>query len=101
VIEGRRALVETSFGIATVDVETDELVDLAPGDPLPRPSVTGLTLPLLVAADALGSRVVAVVERKPPLLVSDDGGATWREAGGGLPPGRARAVAGGHNDPKL
>ena len=97
-IEGRRALAETSFGIATIDLDDDELVSLEPGEPLPRPSVEGLSLPLLVAADALGSRIVAVVGRKPPLLVSDDGGATWREAGGGLPPGRAVAIAGDHPD---
>jgi photosystem II stability/assembly factor-like uncharacterized protein len=98
VIVGRRALVETSFGIATIDLETDELVSLELGDPLPRTSVAGLALPLLVAADTLGSRVVAVVDRKPPLLVSDDGGTTWREAGGGLPGGKAVAIARDHPD---
>jgi hypothetical protein len=98
VIAGRRALAETSFGIATIDLEEDELVGLEPGEPLPRTAVEGLALPLLVAADTLGSRVVAVVDRRPPLLVSDDGGATWREAGGGLPPGTAVAIARDHPD---
>ena len=51
-----------------------------------------LTLPRLVAAAASGSTVVAVVDRRPPLLVSGDAGATWREAGGGLPPGFAVAI---------
>lgn len=97
-IESRRALAETSFGVATIDLETDELVSLEPGVALPRPSVEGITLPLLVAADTLGSRVVALVERKPPLLVSDDSGATWREAGGGLPAGAAIAIARDHPD---
>jgi hypothetical protein len=46
-----------------------------------------------VAAARSGSTVVAVVERRPPLMLSNDGGATWREAGGGLPPGFAVAVA--------
>lgn len=97
-IVGRRALAETSFGIATIDLETDELVSLEPGDPLPRTTVPGLALPLLVAADTLGPRIVAVVDRKPPLLVSDDAGTTWREAGGGLPAGRTVAIARDHPD---
>ena len=51
-----------------------------------------LQLPRLIAASASGSTVVALVERRPPLLVSADAGATWREAGGGLPTGFAVAV---------
>lgn len=58
-------------------------------DPAPPPAVS---LPLLVAADSVGARVVAVVDRRPPLAISDDAGTTWREAGGGLPPGRAVAI---------
>ena len=30
--------------------------------------------------------------RRPPLVLSDDGGQTWREAGGGLPTGTAVAI---------
>jgi hypothetical protein len=93
-----RALVETAFGIATIDVDEDELVSLEPGEPLVPPSVEGLGLPRLVAADAHGSRVVAVLDLKPPLAVSDDAGTTWREAGGGLPPGRAVAISRAHPD---
>ena len=52
-----------------------------------------LSLPLVVAAAAVGSTVIAVVDRRPPLAVSNDAGRTWREAGGGLPPGRAIAIA--------
>jgi hypothetical protein len=51
-----------------------------------------LELPRLLGASAAGSTVVALVERRPPLLVSSDAGATWREAGGGLPAGFAVAV---------
>ena len=43
--------------------------------------------------DALGSTIVLLVDRKPPLMVSHDGGVTWTERGGGLPPGRAVALA--------
>jgi photosystem II stability/assembly factor-like uncharacterized protein len=45
------------------------------------------------AAAAAGATVVAVVDTKPPLVVSHDAGATWRESGRGLPPGRAVAIA--------
>ncbi|HEX2303261.1 MAG TPA: hypothetical protein VHH57_06525 [Gaiella sp.] len=94
----RHVLAETAFGIATVDVDTGELVGLEDGAPLPRPSAEGVSLPRTVAADAYGSRVVAVVDRKPPLLVSDDAGSTWRDAGGGLPPGKAVAISREHPD---
>ncbi len=55
-------------------------------------------LPLVVAAAAHGSTVVAVVDRRPPHMVSHDGGATWREAGAGLRPGVAVAVSPDHPD---
>jgi hypothetical protein len=45
-----------------------------------------------VAASAAGATVVAVVDRRPPLVVSYDAGTTWSEAGGGLPPGFDVAV---------
>ena len=51
-----------------------------------------VSLPLLIAADQVGARIVAVVNRRPPLVLSDDGGQTWREAGGGLPAGAAIAI---------
>lgn len=51
-----------------------------------------LELPRLVAASAAGATVVAVVDRRPPLLVSRDAGTTWSESGGGLPPGFDVAV---------
>jgi hypothetical protein len=38
------------------------------------------------------STATAVPFGSPPLAVSHDGGRTWREAGGGLPKGRAVAV---------
>ena len=53
-----------------------------------REPLERLALPRVVAAAAAGSTVVAVVDRKPPLVVSHDAGITWRETGGGLPPGR-------------
>ncbi len=41
---------------------------------------------------AAGATVVAVVDRRPPLAISNDAGRTWREAGGGLPAGFAVAI---------
>ena len=84
------ARVATSVGCFEVDLEDGdaELVDEEP----PTPSTVDVSLPLVVAADRIGSRVVAVVARRPPLVISDDAGLTWREAGGGLPAGTAVAV---------
>ena len=87
-----RALAQTAHGLVEVDVEEDVVLGLDADAELPPRGQPTVSLPLLVAADAVGSRVVAVVDRRPPLAVSDDAGTTWREAGGGLPPGRAVAI---------
>jgi hypothetical protein len=86
------AVVVTALGTLLVDLDEEEV--LADGAPDP-PTVgdAGVSLPRLVASARSGSTVVAVVDRKPPLLVSHDAGTTWREAGAGLPPGRAVDVA--------
>jgi hypothetical protein len=65
-----------------VDLETEEVEPDSPFVPAPRPP---LTLPRVVAAAQSGSTVIAVVDAKPPLLVSHDAGTTWRESGRGLP----------------
>jgi hypothetical protein len=83
------ALVGTVDGTFAVDLETDEVEPDEPFTPAPQPR---LNLPRVVAAAAAGSTVVAVVDAKPPLLVSHDAGTTWRESGRGLPVGRAVAV---------
>jgi hypothetical protein len=87
-----RAIAQTDYGVFAIDLETEEVeparsVDLRPPEPLE------LSLPRVVAAAAAGSTIVAVVDRKPPLVVSHDAGITWRESGGGLPPGKAVAIA--------
>jgi photosystem II stability/assembly factor-like uncharacterized protein len=85
------ALVQTAAGAFAVDLETDEVepwegeIDTAPAPVL--------NLPRVIAAAAAGSAVFAVVDTKPPLVVSHDAGTTWRESGRGLPPGVAVAVA--------
>ncbi len=85
------AAVETVDGVVLVDVE--EEVSLGPGSELPERAAPPVELPRVIATAGAGSTVVAVVERRPPLAISNDGGATWREAGGGLPAGFAVAVA--------
>ncbi len=89
------AYVRTVEGTLAIDIE-DELVLGASRELVLQPVELGL--PRLVAAAAVGSTVVAVVDRRPPLLVSGDAGATWREAGGGLPPGFAVAIDPGYPD---
>jgi hypothetical protein len=84
-------LVATVAGSFAVDLDTDE-VEPWDGDVLPPPAPV-LNLPRVVAAAATGATVVAVVDAKPPLLVSHDSGSTWRESGRGLPPGRAVAIS--------
>jgi hypothetical protein len=90
-------LVATVAGSFAVDLETDE-VEPWDGDVSPPPSPV-LNLPRVIAAAAAGSTVVAVVDAKPPILVSHDSGSTWRESGRGLPPGRAIAIS--EDDPDL
>ena len=85
------AVVVTTAGTFTVDLETDE-VEPWDGE-LALPPAPVLNLPRVVAATATGATVVAVVDAKPPLLISHDAGTTWRQAGRGLPPGRAIAVS--------
>lgn len=85
------ALVRTVDGTFAIDLDGDE-VSLWDGPTSPADEVV-LNLPRLVAAAATGATVMAVVDAKPPLLVSHDAGSTWRAAGHGLPPGRAVALA--------
>jgi hypothetical protein len=84
------ALVATAAGTFAVDLD-EEAVEPSPVDLEPAPEPV-LNLPRLVAAAAAGATVVAVVDAKPPLLVSHDAGATWRESGRGLPKGCAVAI---------
>jgi hypothetical protein len=86
-----RALVRTVDGVFEVDLDEDEVLGAA--DVEVEPEELAISLPLLVAAAASGSTVIAVVDRRPPLVISNDAGRTWRESGGGLPPGRAIALA--------
>ena len=69
-----KAAAETADGVFAVDLETGEVEpagDLAARAPVPTP------LPRVLDTDASGSTVIAVVDAKPPLMVSYDAGTTW------------------------
>ena len=86
-----RALVRTVDGVFEVDLDEELVLGLV--DAPVEPERVEVSLPLVVAAARSGSTVIAIVDRRPPLAISNDAGRTWREAGGGLPPGRALAIA--------
>jgi hypothetical protein len=89
------ASVLTVDGVFYVDLEDATVVGPssdASFDPPPEPA-SRPPLPRLVATSACGSTVAAVVDAKPPLLVSHDAGRTWKDSGRGLPPGHAVAVS--------
>ena len=93
-----RALVGTVDGVFRIDLDLEEVID-ADEDGRLSPVDAEVSLPRLVAAASSGSTIVAVVDARPPLAVSHDAGTTWTEAGGGLPKGRAVAVA--EDDPDV
>jgi hypothetical protein len=91
------ALVLTAAGCFAIDLETAEVEPWDGGvEPPPAPV---LNLPRVIDAAAAGPTIIAVVDTKPPLLVSHDVGTTWRESGRGLPRGNAIAIA--DDDPDL
>jgi hypothetical protein len=87
------AHVRTADGVAVVDLDDESLVGLDPSAPFEPPPQPAVELPLVVAAATAGSTVVAVVDTKPPIVVSHDAGVTWRASGRGLPAGRAVAIS--------
>jgi len=93
-----RASVRTADGTFEVDLAEEEVVGEAEDF---EPASVAVELPRVVAAAASGATVVAVVDRRPPLAISNDAGSTWREAGGGLPPGFAIAISDDNPDVML
>ena len=67
----------TVDGVFELDLEED--VVLGPSSGSVEPQEVPLSLPLVVAAAAVGSTVIAVVDRRPPLAISNDAGRTWRD----------------------
>jgi len=92
-----RVSVKTVDGVYLVDLEDGSLLGPSPDAVFDPGPAAKPFLPRVVAAAASGSTVVAVVDARPPLLVSHDAGSTWRESGRGLPPGLAVAIDA--NDP--
>jgi hypothetical protein len=84
------AVIATAGGTFAVDLESGEVGPAEEFEPEAPPT---LNLPRVVAAAAKGATVVAVIDTKPPLVVSHDAGVTWKESGRGLPAGRAVAVS--------
>ncbi len=82
----------------SLDTDGGEVEFLDDGEAALSPGDAGVALPLLVASARSGARIVAVVRRRPPLVISDDAGTTWREVGGGLPRGVDVAIAPDHPD---
>ena len=89
-------LVACALGTVAVDVDEEDDAELVDDDL--AADTPNVDLPLVVAAAAHGSTVVAVVDRRPPLVVSNDGGLTWRESGAGLGRGVAVAISPEHPD---
>ena len=87
------AHVQTVDGLAVVDLDDETVLELDPVRELEPAPVPPVSLPRVVAAAAAGSTIVAVVDAKPPLMVSHDAGRTWRDSGRGLPPGTAIAIS--------
>jgi len=85
------------------DVAGDDLLERRPDEALERARPLLDVVPSWAAgrvldADATGAAVVLLVDRRPPLLVSHDAGATWSERGSGLPAGRAVALGSSPDD---
>ena len=87
------AHVQTADGLAVVDLEEETVLELDAGGMIEESPQPPVSLPRVIAAAAAGSTIVAVVDAKPPLMVSHDAGRTWRDSGRGLPTGRAVAIS--------
>ena len=87
----KRVLVQTADAVITIDAD-EGVVEIEAGERLELPPDVPTSLPGVRACVASGSTLVALVGRRPPLVISHDAGRTWHEAGGGLPPGRSIAI---------
>ena len=76
--------------------EEDQLAGRQPGAAIERERPLDLAPPWaagqVLDVDAQGPTIVLLLDRRPPLMVSNDTGVTWSERGAGLPPGRAVAL---------
>ena len=91
-----KVLARTPHGVYAIDVETEEVLGLVDEELTER--TFRAEFPRVISGDNAGPTVIAVVDARPPLLVSYDRGRTWSRGGGGLPPGRDVAIARDHPD---
>ncbi len=87
----KQVLVQIADAVLTIDAE-EGVVEIEAGARLTPPPDIPVPLPTVRACVGSGSTLVALVDRRPPLVISHDAGSTWHEAGGGLPAGRAIAI---------
>jgi hypothetical protein len=87
----KQVLVQIADAVLTIDAEIG-VIDIEAAARLERPPDIAVSLPTVRACVGAGSTLVALVDRRPPLIISHDAGRTWHEAGGGLPAGRAIAI---------
>ena len=66
----------TVDGVFEVDLEEEVVLGASAVEV--EPQEVPLSLPLVIAAAASGSTVIAVVDRRPPLVISNDAGSSWR-----------------------
>ncbi len=92
------AHVQTVDGLVVLDLDGETVLEIDRARTIETPEQPAVSLPRVLAAARTGSTVVAVVDTKPPLVVSHDAGLTWRESGRGLPSGRAVAISGDDPD---
>lgn len=93
----REVLVQTADALLTIDAD-EGVVGIEADRRLTPPPDVPVSLPTVRACVGSGSTLVALVDRRPPLVVSYDAGRTWHETGAGLPPGRAIAIDEGDPD---
>jgi hypothetical protein len=95
-----RAEIGCDDGVYAVEIgdgaEDDELLERDEGVAVERTRPLDLTPPWAAGQtldiDAAGSTIVLLLDRRPPLMISRDGGSTWSERGAGLSAGRAVAL---------
>jgi hypothetical protein len=87
----KQALVQIAGAVLTIDAD-EGVVEIESGARLTAPPQVEVSLPGVRSCVGSGSTVVALVDRRPPLVISYDAGLTWHESGGGLPRGRAIAI---------
>jgi len=99
------ALVRTIDGVFEVDLDEEVVLGLVDAEVVPEPVDVGL--PRVVGAARCGSTVIAVLDRRPPLAISndavyaarnrlylsEDGGRFWRSLAPELPAIEALAVS--------